>query len=272
MCRRAPRLGPGRPLEGIQAIELREVAPVDRDVIAARRVPLPVVLDRLGQDDRHRAVKRVVCDRRHLVHVLAGGIDGRVLRIELRAHHRVAPVVGQQRHDGRPLLRVAAVDELALVVVGELHVLRRAEGIEGPIPLLRLDECKCAGGDERDADQSKDESKPSQSTDHGSHLFRADGTDFQEHCRRTCGLTHGTDGLNRRPTGPRRDGPSVMRASLSIPLVWLSEMALRDEGGRLGPALQIELRQDAADVVLHRLVGKEHLGSNLLVRLALSHQ
>lgn len=37
-------------------------------------------------------------------------------------------------------------------------------------------------------------------------------------------------------------------------LVWRHEMALRNEGGRLGPALEVQLGQDAADVVLHGLI------------------
>ena len=37
----------------------------------------------------------------------------------------------------------------------------------------------------------------------------------------------------------------------------------------LSPALQIELGEDRADVVLDRLVGEEDLGRDLLVRLPL---
>src|SRR4051794_23001016 len=36
--------------------------------------------------------------------------------------------------------------------------------------------------------------------------------------------------------------------------------------------LQVQLREDRADVVLDRLVGQEYLGRDLLVRLSLGHQ
>ncbi len=42
------------------------------------------------------------------------------------------------------------------------------------------------------------------------------------------------------------------------------------ECGDLGPPLEVELRQDRAHVVLHRLVRQEDLRGDLLVRLALS--
>ena len=49
-------------------------------------------------------------------------------------------------------------------------------------------------------------------------------------------------------------------------------LVLRHERRRLGPTLEVELREDRAHVVLDRLVGQEDLGGDLLVRLALGDQ
>ena len=47
---------------------------------------------------------------------------------------------------------------------------------------------------------------------------------------------------------------------------------LRHEGCGLRSPLEVELRQDRADVVLHGLVRQEDLGRDLLVRLALGDE
>ena len=47
---------------------------------------------------------------------------------------------------------------------------------------------------------------------------------------------------------------------------------LRHVRGGLGASLEVELREDRADIVLDGLVGQEDLGGDLLVRLALGDQ
>jgi hypothetical protein len=49
-------------------------------------------------------------------------------------------------------------------------------------------------------------------------------------------------------------------------------VVLGDERSRLGPTLEVELREDRAHVVLHRLIGQEDVGRDLLVGLALGDE
>ena len=136
------------------AIELRPVALVDGDLVRARvedrvltgggRIPLAaevfrcvgrdraiaiaIPLDRLRQDDRLDAVQGVIGDGGHLEHVLGGGVDQRVVGIELSVDDGPAPGIAQQREDA--LGRLATVDEDAVIVVGELYVLRFTEALQ----------------------------------------------------------------------------------------------------------------------------------------------
>src|SRR4051794_15928613 len=65
------------------------------------------------------------------------------------------------------------------------------------------------------------------------------------------------------PNSPRIGGASALSAV---------EAVLRDEGGGLGASLEVELREDRADVVLDGLVRQEDVGRDLLVRLALGDE
>src|SRR3546814_17045547 len=68
-------------------------------------------------------------------------------------------IVGQQGHDGLRAFGLAAVDDLALLVVGELDALCCAEGIEGGVALLRLEERVSAGHDERESEDREDDAE-----------------------------------------------------------------------------------------------------------------
>ena len=70
--------------------------------------------------------------------------------------------------------------------------------------------------------------------------------------------------LDGRPRNPAVDGPARTRLAPRA-----ASVQLRHVRGRLGAALEVELREDRADVVLHGLVGQEDIGGDLLVRLAL---
>ncbi len=72
----------------------------------------------------------MVADGGHLVHVLRWGVDQRICGVKVAGDHRVAPVVGQQRHDRLGRFGLAAVDELAVLVVGQGDVLRLTEGLQ----------------------------------------------------------------------------------------------------------------------------------------------
>ena len=77
----------------------------------------------------------------------------------------------------------------------------------------------------------------------------------QRHCTLGAGPDRSRRGLSTRAAGGR-----------------LTEVMLGDEGRGLRAALKVQLREDAADVVLDRLVGQEDLGCDLLVRLALGDE
>ena len=149
------------------------VAAVDRDlVLGAGRVDRAVGGGEvLVEDDGLRAVQRVVGDRRHLVHVLAAGVDDRVVRVEVAGRDRVAPVVGQHGHDGLRLVGLSAVDELAVFVVGERDVLRRAERVQRAIALLDLDERIRAAGREDEPEDCEDDAESAKSGCHGGVPF-----------------------------------------------------------------------------------------------------
>ena len=66
--------------------------------------------------------------------------------------------------------------------------------------------------------------------------------------------------LERQPPRPAASDPRA------------TEVVLGDERRRLRAPLEVELREDAADVVLDGLVRQEDLGGDLLVRLALGHE
>ena len=95
VCHAGPGLFADGCVDRVRAIEVGPVAAVDRDLVrGAGRVDRAVGGGEvLVEDDRLRAVQRVVGDRRHLVHVLAAGVDDRVIRVELAGDDRVAPVV-----------------------------------------------------------------------------------------------------------------------------------------------------------------------------------
>ena len=83
-----------------------------------------------GQHHGLDAVQGVIGDRRHLVHVLSGGVDEWIVGVEIGLHDREVPVVFEQGPDRLRAFDLAAVDELALVVVAELDVLDLAERLE----------------------------------------------------------------------------------------------------------------------------------------------
>ena len=145
------------------------VAAVDRNLVwRAGRVDRAVRGGEvLVEDDRLRAVQRVVGDRRHLVHVLAGGVDDRIVRVELVGGDRVAPLVREHCHDGLRSLDLSAVDELAVFVVGEGDVLGCAERVQRAIAFLDLDE-RIRGTNREDEPQDcKDDAESAKSGCHG---------------------------------------------------------------------------------------------------------
>src|SRR5512142_539931 len=76
-----------------------------------------------------------------------------------------------------------------------------------------------------------------------------------------------TDGTGRagvRPAWGWATGPGSASAR--------PDPMLRDERRRLGPPLEVQLREDRGDVVLDRLVGEIDLGRDLLVGLSLGHE
>ena len=102
-------------------------------------------------------------------------------------------------------------------------------------------------------------------------------------CRAAAGPLAGPDGPIARAGRPRRPGTPAhalpgrpvhpahgprLRDGSALP----GDPVLGDERGRLGAPLEVELREDRADVVLDRLVRQEDLGRDLLVRLALGDE
>ncbi|MFC5042508.1 hypothetical protein [Ornithinimicrobium kibberense] len=103
----------------------------------------------LGEGDLGGAVDDVVHDGGHLEHVLAGGVDQRVVGVHLHAGDGVAPLVLEHGHDGVGLLRGAPVHQLTVLVVGQLDALDLAEALQGvPAVLVHLE--GDAGADEED--------------------------------------------------------------------------------------------------------------------------
>src|ERR1035437_1990709 len=66
--------------------------------------------------------------------------------------------------------------------------------------------------------------------------------------------------------------PERCRARQSLTLRAALHAVSRDEGRRLSPALEVQLREDRADVVLDRIVRQEDLRGDLLVGLPLGHK
>ncbi len=103
-------------------------------------------------------MQHVVDDRRHLEHVLGSGVDERVVRIEIRFDDRVGPVLCQHCHDRLGALCGAAVDELSVVVVVQIHVLRFAESLQRAVAVLHLRVGDDAGDHEAEADECQNHS------------------------------------------------------------------------------------------------------------------
>ncbi len=104
----------------------------------------------------------VVSDGGHLEHVLRGGVDQRIVRVEVTLDDRVAPVVPQQAQDRLRTFGGAAIDELAVLVVAQCDVLFGAELLQRiePIRRARVRDTACrdqheAEHDQHDADSSK---------------------------------------------------------------------------------------------------------------------
>ena len=168
---------------GFGPVEAGPVATLGRELVGACLGDRAVGRgDVLVEDDRRRAVQGVVGDRGHLVHVLTGRVDERIVRVELRGVDRVAPVVGEQRHDRLGAFDLAAVDQLSAVVVAEGHVLRRAERLEGLGALVGLVEGEPTARDEREPDDRQENSEDLQSTVHDIAIL----ADF-DHC--SCGAS-----------------------------------------------------------------------------------
>ncbi len=168
MRRASPRLLTDGCVDRVGSVERCPVAAVDRDLVRRPRGVDGAVFGGvvLVKDDGLHAVQRVEGDRRHLVHVLGGRVDDRVVRVELARHDRIAPVVPEQRQDLLCPGSLAALGQLTILVVGELDVLRGAEGLERGAALLDLVERVATGGDESQTDESEDDAEGSQSTDH----------------------------------------------------------------------------------------------------------
>ena len=182
MDRAGPGLRARRAVERVRAVELRPVALVDRDLVAAGvedrilthggRIPLPAEVDLrlrgdlavavavplggLGQDHGLGAMERVIGDGGHLVHVLGGGVDQRVAGVELAIDDGPAPGVAQQGQDGLGAFGGAAIDELAVLVVAQLDVLRLAEALQGVSALLRSQVGVTGRAESDDADDEED--------------------------------------------------------------------------------------------------------------------
>ena len=77
--------------------------------------------------------------------------------VQLAVHDRPLPVVAEQGEDGRGLLGGAAIDELALVVVAQSHVLGIAEALQGarshPAPSGRRSRRHAQGHDPDDDEE-----------------------------------------------------------------------------------------------------------------------
>ncbi len=156
----APGLFARRALDRVLAVEAGPVATVDGELVGAGLEDLTVVLDVLLEDDGLGAVEHVVADGGVLEHQLAGGVDQRVVGVEVGLVDREGPLVDEQGADRVGSLGGATVDQLAVLVVGELDVLGGVDGVERAetlVGLLHVDDpdghddqgqCHHAEGDE----------------------------------------------------------------------------------------------------------------------------
>ena len=131
--------------------------------------------------------------------VLTSGSFG----FELALVDRVAPVVREERHDRHSAGGLATIDELAVLVVAELDVLRGAERLEGMRALAGLVVGIAAAGEECDPEDRDDDAKDLEPTVHAETV---PSDVLRQFVLADVSVAEGT-GSRRRATWPSNETP-----------------------------------------------------------------